>query len=403
MNHGLQPISAKTQPVRGFRHFLSEVRVPLLADSVRRLGFTLAVVVVLANAPGARAAEGVGSVAGSVTGTAEVNAELSKPAVKAALVTPAPYALDGIMAVKDERGRTIYVNAPAPPPVKPAASVSRRSSNLVYWSSKENQWKPVPPPSPSAMRAARTAAAEVLDYMQEKATPQTATRKPPEAAPAASNASTSGHRKSYNEAVLTELHRGTSAPAPARSVERGTRNELVGPGPTTKDQRPTTTAHVVSAQEIDEAIERAAARHQVDPNLVRAMIKVESNFNPRAVSKKGAMGLMQLMPATARSLEVSHPFDPSENVDAGVRHLRTLLDNYGGNVRLSLAAYNAGATAVARHNGVPTNPETTNYVKQITNLYSNGGSSSMFLRPRPGTTPVRVFRDGSGVLTMTNE
>jgi soluble lytic murein transglycosylase-like protein len=167
-------------------------------------------------------------------------------------------------------------------------------------------------------------------------------------------------------------------------------------------RRPTSrSADFVSPEQIEAAIEDAAARHNVDPNLVRAVIKVESNFNPHAVSRKGAMGLMQLMPATARELNVSDAFDPAQNVDAGVRHLRALLNNFGGDARLALAAYNAGQGAVVRQGGVPHYAETQNYVKRITELYGSGGGHA---RGRLGARvePVRVFRDGQGVLTMTN-
>jgi soluble lytic murein transglycosylase-like protein len=155
-------------------------------------------------------------------------------------------------------------------------------------------------------------------------------------------------------------------------------------------------------QDIDASIEQAAARHNVDPNLVRSVIKVESNFNPNAVSRRGAMGLMQLMPATARSLHVSNPFDPAQNVDAGVRHLRSLLDNYGGNLRLSLAAYNAGAGAVSRSAGVPRIAETQRYVKRITNLYTGGGEEGSTIVGSPLHDPVRVERDARGVLHISN-
>ena len=122
---------------------------------------------------------------------------------------------------------------------------------------------------------------------------------------------------------------------------------------------------------------------------MRAVVKVESNFNPNAVSRKGAMGLMQLMPATARQLKVKNPFDPEQNVDAGVRHLKQLLENYGGDVKLTLAAYNAGAGAVARSAGVPHFAETQNYVRRITNLYYGGSISARpesFARTRSGST-----------------
>jgi Transglycosylase SLT domain len=155
-------------------------------------------------------------------------------------------------------------------------------------------------------------------------------------------------------------------------------------------------------QDIDAAIDAAAARHNVDPSLVRSVVKVESNFNPNAVSRKGAMGLMQLMPSTARSLNVSNPFDPQQNVDAGVRHLRKLLDSYGGDVRLTLAAYNAGSGAVARSAGVPHFKETQNYVRRITNLYNGGSEPGSYILGSPVHEPVHVRRDARGVLYISN-
>ncbi len=156
-----------------------------------------------------------------------------------------------------------------------------------------------------------------------------------------------------------------------------------------------------SPQDVDAAITMAAARHNVDPNLVRAVVKVESNFNPNAVSRKGAMGLMQLMPSTARSLKVQNPFDPQQNVDAGVRHLKQLLESYGGNVKLTLAAYNAGSGAVARSAGVPHYAETQNYVRRITNLYYGGLNVTPAAEMAP-REPVRVQRDARGVLYISN-
>lgn len=113
-------------------------------------------------------------------------------------------------------------------------------------------------------------------------------------------------------------------------------------------------------------IEAAAKRHRVDPLLVHAVIAVESRFQVRARSRKGAMGLMQLMPATARELHVQNPYDPAANIDAGVRHLRQLLDRF--DVHLAVAAYNAGAGAVRRFGGIPPFRETQAYVRQVLQL-----------------------------------
>jgi soluble lytic murein transglycosylase-like protein len=113
-------------------------------------------------------------------------------------------------------------------------------------------------------------------------------------------------------------------------------------------------------------IEAAAKRHQVDPLLVHAVITVESRFHARARSRKGAMGLMQLMPATARELQVGNPYDPAANIEGGVRHLRQLLDRF--DVRLAVAAYNAGAGAVQRFGGIPPFRETQAYVRQVLQL-----------------------------------
>jgi soluble lytic murein transglycosylase-like protein len=174
-------------------------------------------------------------------------------------------------------------------------------------------------------------------------------------------------------------------------------DQYLGKSPTEQNS---STRNGFTQREIDAAIVRAAARHNVDANLVRALVQVESNFNPNAVSRKGAMGLMQLMPQTARQLKLTNPFNPDENVDAGVRHLKQLLESYGGDVRLSLAAYNAGAGAVARSSGIPRYAETRNYVKRITNLYGGSMGSSYFAGA--SREPVRVQRDSRGVLYISN-
>ena len=114
---------------------------------------------------------------------------------------------------------------------------------------------------------------------------------------------------------------------------------------------------------------RAAARHGVDPKLVLAVARVESCFDPRARSVAGALGMMQLMPATAAELGVADPFDPEASLDGGARYLGAMLARFGGDVELALAAYNAGPGNVARHGGVPPFPETRRYVERVGRLY----------------------------------
>ena len=127
----------------------------------------------------------------------------------------------------------------------------------------------------------------------------------------------------------------------------------------------------------EKIVREAAERHHVDPALVRAVIETESNWNPKAYSHKGAGGLMQLIPTTAQRFGAYDVFNPQQNIDAGVKYLRTLLERYNGNLDLALAAYNAGEGAVERAHGIPAYRETRNYVQRVQEAYFRPGSGRL--------------------------
>jgi len=138
-----------------------------------------------------------------------------------------------------------------------------------------------------------------------------------------------------------------------------------------RDTNRPATSHGVVDSGYDDYIQSASGRYNIDPDLIRAVIKAESDFKVSARSNKGAMGLMQLMPDTARLHNVSDAYNPGENVEGGARHLRMLLDRYQGDLELSLAAYNAGSAAVEKHRGIPPFPETKEYVRRVLRFYDS--------------------------------
>ena len=159
-----------------------------------------------------------------------------------------------------------------------------------------------------------------------------------------------------------------------------------------------------ASEEIDRLVEQAASRFRVDPELVRAIIRVESDYDPKAISRKGAMGLMQLVPATAQRFGVENPFDPKQNLEGGVNYLKYLLDLFGGDLGLSLAAYNAGEHSVQRYGGIPAFSETRNYVHKVTSLYQTGDAPmpAKTTPKEPPQPPIIRYVDEHGVVHYSN-
>jgi hypothetical protein len=177
-----------------------------------------------------------------------------------------------------------------------------------------------------------------------------------------------------------------------------------GGGKAAHSFRPVRSANALPPAEVDRMVQQAATSKQVDPKLVHSIIQVESGYDPNAVSRKGAMGLMQLVPGTAKRFGVENPFDPVQNIHGGVSYLKYLLDMFRGDVTLSLAAYNAGENSVLRSGGVPAFRETQDYVRKVNYLYGSeipAGQAAQKLVEPPKPAIYR-FVDEQGIVHYTN-
>ncbi|HEX9945669.1 MAG TPA: lytic transglycosylase domain-containing protein [Thermoanaerobaculia bacterium] len=266
---------------------------------------------------------------------------------------------------------------PVQPPALPAAAPAQVAA-------------PAPPaavpvaetPKPAPVEPAKPAGAEALQPAVAEATRPAAIPSPPPAAPAANPAPATAAAPEK-----TPPPAAPAASAPADNLERLRKAAglLVEAN----------TALGAPRSPYGELIYDIALRHAVNPHLVAAMIHVESAFNPRAVSRKGACGLMQLLPETARRFGLSSKkdlFDPVKNLEAGVRYLKWLTIRFGGDVQKILAAYNAGEGAVARFGGIPPYRETQRYVQKIFNLL--GLAPTPAPPPSPNAAPAADLQDG---------
>jgi soluble lytic murein transglycosylase-like protein len=206
----------------------------------------------------------------------------------------------------------------------------------------------------------------------------------------------SAPRKAPKEAPSAASAANQKAPEPKRSGANSATDHAQAA------DRPLASDRTVRGEALRQIVREKAEKHNVDPALVSAVISTESNWNTSALSSKGAQGLMQLVPGTARKLGVFNVWDPEENVDAGVRYLRMLLERYNGDLPKALAAYNAGPSVVDRWGGIPNYRETRDYVRKVTNTYFQPGSNQ---QPFSRAASRQIYRTtaADGRVVFTNE
>lgn len=190
--------------------------------------------------------------------------------------------------------------------------------------------------------------------------------------------------------------------APAETRSKLSANRQTTPGGPAASVAARVPATEATPGVLDRIVQRSAEKNHVDPALVRAVISTESNWDASAVSSKGALGLMQLVPGTAKLLGVGNAFDPAQNVDAGTRYLHMLLERYNGNLTKALAAYNAGPGVVDRLGRVPNYPETRNYVRKVISTYFRPGSER-HSHAYEISHPIYRTKDADGRVIYTNE
>ena len=198
-----------------------------------------------------------------------------------------------------------------------------------------------------------------------------------------------------------QAHKGSAEKAPDGKGSIGSEQNRNAAAPHATNSTPPAVPSL-GPDVLHQLVQETAHKHNVDPNLVSAVISTESNWNTSAISRKGAQGLMQLVPETAQHFGVYNPFDPAQNVDAGVRYLSMLLDRYNGDLPKALAAYNAGPRAVDRWGGVPDYRETREYVQKVTSTYFQPGSEHK--SPwRAASKPIYRTTTDDGRVLFTNE